>query len=142
MIPHVSILNHVRFDLPGITHQLSRSINWFAIQIDRELAARAEKLKNIRPGAVSSEETVIIWMELFESPLQNRFLRLNRNKFNKGVNDMALQHTNVKVMEIKSLSQRDFDFQGNLTYQSKMNFWREVDEQLHLFHLGHNELLP
>ena len=34
MIPHVSILNHVQFDLLGITHQLSQCINSFAIQID------------------------------------------------------------------------------------------------------------
>ena len=143
VLPDVAILETINLDLPGLTRELGRCTDWFATQIDRELSARKEKLEKARPGAVNkSKDMVIIWIELMDKPFQRPFITQNRSKFNKAINDMAHRLNNIKVMEIKSLLRRDYDYHGNLTSMGKVNLWREIDEQMRLHIEGENPLLP
>ena len=145
VIPDTAFIQAIKFDnLPGITLQLERMVKWYNTQITRELASREEALKKSRPGAVDDRiRPIIIWVELFEKPLQPAYIRFNRNKFNKGINEMAMENDScVKVMEITTLRPTDFDFHGNLTDTGKTHLWHEVDQQMKEYHIGENKLLP
>ena len=122
VIPDEAIIKAVKFDFPGITQQLERCVKWYNQKILRELESRKEVLTKIRPGAVDATEPCIIWIELFYRPGMSYFVRNNIGKFNKGINEVATADMNTKVLNIKTLSNQDFDFHGNLSAIGQTHF--------------------
>ena len=143
------ILDHDLFDMIntecwGMTEQINRCMSWIARQLCRELEARVEMLLKKRPGAVDHvEDTVIIWVEIFDRPYIGFKLAMkNRNKFNKIVNDITIWEKNTKVLNLSSLHWDHFDHLGQLTFSSRNQYWREIDSQMKDFFAGKNLLEP
>ena len=114
-----------RFDF-GITEQLDRCIRWFATQMEHSLAARREQIWNVHPGGISVHDTKMIWVEMFDRLVVDQAITI-RNKFNKGINELAQQRHNSHVMFIESFkNNKHFEWNGSLNYWGKMQFWREM----------------
>ena len=103
------LLSMLDLDVPGLTTQLECCISWLAKQFTREIEARKEKLHSRCPGALpqSDESPTLIWMELYDKPYtRNQFVQENRNKFNRGLNEVALREKNCRIMTIQSFGIR------------------------------------
>ena len=139
------LLSMLDLDVPGLTTQLECCISWLAKQFTREIEARKEKLHSRCPGALpqSDESPTLIWMELYDKPYtRNQFVQENRNKFNRGLNEVALREKNCRIMTIQSFRIRHFDLTGQLNYQGKQQLWREVNYQMRDFINNRNNLNP
>ena len=120
-----------RFDF-GIMAQLEHCVNWLATQVTHHLKARREQLWNVKPGAVAQENTKIVWVEMFDRPINNNgtsdpAIKI-RNKFNRGLNEVAGRHKFHHVMVLESLKvTRHFEPNGKLNYWGRLQFWKELD---------------
>ena len=131
------ILSLLDLDVAFLTKQLERCIAGLAKQMTRLIEARKEKLYKKKQGAVpsSDEFPTLIWVELFDKPyMRNRFIQKNRNKFNKGINEVAIHEKNYRVMAIESLGIRHFTLTGALNYEGKQQLWREINYQMNDFY--------
>ena len=123
-----------RFDF-GITVQLEKCIRWLALQMERAIEARIEQMWSVKPGAVPQRDTKFIWIEMFDHPAASADPAVNiRNKFNKGLNDMARSRNNHHILYTDLLNpNKHFERNGKLNYWGKMQFWREVDYYIKQF---------
>ena len=139
------ILSMLDLDVAGLTKQLERCIAWLAKQMTKLIEARKEKLYKMKQGAVpsSDEFPTLIWVELFDKPYtRNRFIQENRNKFNKGINEVALHEKNCRVTAIESLGIRHFTLTGALNYEGKQQLWRDINYQMNNFYKKKTDLNP
>ena len=128
-------------EAPGLTKQLERCIDWLMKQMTRLIEAHKEQLFRRKQGALpsSDEFPVLIWVELFDKPYQrNQFIQENHNKFNKGVNEVAIKEKNCRVMTIESLGMRHYNTLGELNYEGKQQLWRDINYQINNFFKNKN----
>ena len=115
-----------RFDF-GITEQLEKCVKWLATQLEWSITARKEQMWNIKLGAIPLKDTKIIWLEMFDRPVTDNAMTI-RNKFNRGLNEVAKQRNNNYIMVIDSLKDpKHFERNGKLNYWGKLQFWKQVD---------------
>ena len=64
---------------------------------------------------------------MFDRPITDPAVKI-RNKFNKGLNDLAQQRNNHLIIAPESLKDtKHFERAGKLNYWGKIQFWREID---------------
>ena len=59
ILPDRDVILQMNFFKPGLLHLLEKCMAWLGKNIDRALSARREKLRDILPGSMGPEPTII-----------------------------------------------------------------------------------
>ena len=122
-------------------------VYWLQQQVSKYLLARRENLRNHRPGAITIEETCVIWVKMLARPLSQkedliRILKLRR-KFNDLLDELCRENDINHTMMLTSVNEYGpFDISGDLTCSGQTQFWIEVNNNMKLFDYHQIELKP
>ena len=123
---------------PGTLFILEQILHWLAKNLDRAISIKRELLQDRCPGSVGKEPK-IIWIQMINCPFIKRhpFFTYNlvvelRKQFNKLLIQEAKKSKYSLVMSISDLTGdlSNFNEYGNLTFEGKCQFWKQVDLQI------------
>ena len=117
----------------GVRNLLEKWINWLIKSLEKSLSTRVDNLRNLRPGAIPSWESKIIWLKMINHPEvgrdDQRFKILSlRNKLNVIYEQIAESKKQHHYMDVCALEPvRHFDQIGKLNQYGKELLWKEID---------------
>ena len=134
MILGKDIIEAANFYDYGEPHVLGKLVNWISKELQHCVEARAEDLYNHKPGATHAG-TKIIWVKMIpcKSSSAHGFsdeeikILAAKPEFNKALDGITEHRRFNHIMNIISLDQNHYDVYGRLTYQGKVQYWKELD---------------
>ena len=127
---------------------LGAAMHYLIKKIDVTLQRRKQDLSEKRPGALSANDTKVIWIRMLKRPpgllpCEDLQLFALRGKFNSMLEEHLLEGDveNHHIMSIEGKTE-DFDPYGNLTQVGMQNFWHEVIKAIKRFHRDEIKLRP
>ena len=145
IIPDEDLIISLNFFAYGSSYLIGTCVNWLSKQLERMMDARIEDLHSKRLGAFY-ENTKLIWVKMFPwlvnlPPRLAKVMSL-RHKLNLALDELSRKRKQTHVLSITSLEHAHFDQWGKLNYQGKMQFWRDLDDQIKHFDSCKTNLLP
>ena len=147
IFPDKDIVQDIGHYDEGVKKSIFTHLNWLSKQIGRCLVKRRDNLKSLKPSAVSTEQTRVIWVSMLTRPITDNqswasIWKLHR-KFNEVLEDLLEIENFMHIMHIGDMEEeRFFDSRGDLTIEGQKQFWRNLDKQLKNFDFHKTELPP
>ena len=136
----------------GVKKGLRNLIKWIMVQLHRYTESRREDLRDKKPGAVGPKPRfiwvkMIDWQMLEHHPDRSYTDVLGlRTKFNRTMENLLAESTVSNcshIMQLAYLSKSNhFTNLGELNFEGKRHFWKEIDYNFKKFDRGEIDLKP
>ena len=133
----------------GVKISMERILTWLIEELDKTFYWRKENIRSKKPGALTGPgEPRLIFTSILDrphntDPRKHEIYRLV-TKANGVLESVVRRHNRYcHLMYITSINEfLHYDYQGNLTPQGRVQFWKEVDEKMKNFDKGRIDLKP
>ena len=125
------------------------AVSWLVEKLDKALYWRKEDIRSKKPGALTGPgEPRLIFINIIDRPRNTDPRKHNVFKLVSKAND-AIEKVVHKykrmyhIMYIESVNEfLHFDYQGHLTPNGRIQYWKEVDDKMRRFDKGQIDLNP
>ena len=99
-------------------------------------------LQNLKPGAVVSTEPKLLWVKMIYRPGKEKLQKL-RNKYNEILEENLANHKHCYIIDPDEVMVNDhFNLSNRLVAESKITYWKFVDQQIKKFDRQEIDLKP
>ena len=123
----------------GMKQMLEDGLKWLMKHIRRSIDIRIDDIMQKRPGAILFTPRVV-WIKMINRPFTSNHpddLRVKtmswRKKFNDIIDQILSSQEKTHILQIASVMEyphKNYDRLGNLSYEGKVQFWKELDHYL------------
>ena len=133
----------------GVKISMEGALTWFVENFDRAIYRRKDDIRAKKPGALTGHgEPRLIFVTILDRPRNTDPRRHDVYKLvtkANGVLESLVTKYNrfCHILYMESINEFiHFDFQGRLTPDGRIHFWRELDEKMKMFDKGQIDLVP
>ena len=142
----IDLIKDIKIFDYGVADTFETTIKWLVNCVDRNIDAKKENLRNIRPEAIApASEPRLIWVKALPRPeimLAKSIFSLIC-KFNNILENIIAddRHSHILKVDVQP-NNTNFDRLRHLTPFGKIEFWRDLDNKLKEFDRGKTKLIP
>ena len=139
-------IQNINFFGFGATRVMEIVLTWLVKEVNKCIKRRKTDLFNVKPGAISLDQTKIVWVKMIKRPYggMSEFDQVFalRNRFNNAIDNVLQDTKPINYVLSIQVDEHDFYPNGELTEQEQRAYWKEVNDCLALFDQDKINLKP
>ena len=138
IIPDIDILKSIAYYGQGASLVIGKSLTYFINSIVSIIDTRKSAMRKVKAGSVATGEPRLIWVSFLSKPNYCKVMSLRR-KYNKILEESLTMHSNCNILHPIPILKNNYDRFNNLSTNGKIEFWRDIDDQLRQFDKEHDQ---
>ena len=137
IIPDYDILRYIGFFGFGESHVIGSTLNWLICNVENTIDSKREEFRKKKPGALHNSEPKVIWMKIFDRPIDARGTVTSATKFNNLLEELVMPKRYHFTLDISAeLVPEPINFlphSSQLSHRGAELLWSAVDHAIEDF---------